>query len=324
MAGRRVESAEGSSSGETTGGARPGFDHRAARGLSVPVVGKAPPSPHDPPGTARGAREGGRAAAGRRTRARAQQLERATADSARGPVLAVSGHFAVRRDYGALGTDPAHPLGDREFDRPDLLPGDPAAARHAVARIRSDRHRTVASHRLPGRTPQGMMMKTLLATIAALCAAGAVLAQQPLAPSFDAVSIKANRSGEQGGSSRGQPGRYVGVNVTLMRLVRLAYRPVEEFDGGPEWKEKDRFDIEAVSGASPSQPQMLAMLRTLLADRFKLRVHTETARCRSTSCRWQGRTAGWERHSRAWRMCARRLPRRALRRRSRVPDRPSD
>jgi len=121
-----------------------------------------------------------------------------------------------------------------------------------------------------------MMMKTLLATIAALCAAGAVLAQQPLAPSFDAVSIKANRSGEQGGSSRGQPGRYVGVNVTLMRLVRLAYRPVEEFDGGPEWKEKDRFDIEAVSGASPSQPQMLAMMRTLLADRFKLRVHTET------------------------------------------------
>jgi len=119
-------------------------------------------------------------------------------------------------------------------------------------------------------------MKTLLATIAALCAAGAVLAQQPLAPSFDAVSIKANRSGEQGGSSRGQPGRYVGVNVTLMRLVRLAYRPVEEFDGGPEWKEKDRFDIEAVSGASPSQPQMLAMMRTLLADRFKLRVHTET------------------------------------------------
>jgi uncharacterized protein (TIGR03435 family) len=102
------------------------------------------------------------------------------------------------------------------------------------------------------------------------------LAQQSAPPSFDAVSIKINRSGEQGGRSRGQPGRYVGVNVTLMRLIRLAYRPIEEFDGGPEWKDRDHFDVEAVTGANASQAEMLAMLRTLLADRFKLRTHTET------------------------------------------------
>jgi uncharacterized protein (TIGR03435 family) len=100
--------------------------------------------------------------------------------------------------------------------------------------------------------------------------------QTDAAPAFDAISIKPNRSGEQGGSSRAQPGRYVGVNVTLMRLVRLAYRPVEEFDGGPDWKDRDRFDIEAVAGGNPGQPQMLAMLRTLLAERFKLEAHTET------------------------------------------------
>ena len=51
-------------------------------------------------------------------------------------------------------------------------------------------------------------------------------------------------------ASRAQPGRYVGVNVTLMRLVRLAYRPIEEFDGGPEWKDRDHFDVEAVTGAT--------------------------------------------------------------------------
>jgi len=115
-----------------------------------------------------------------------------------------------------------------------------------------------------------------LAALVSLCATGAVLAQQPPAPAFDAVSIKINRSGEQGGSSRGQPGRYVGVNVTLMRLIRLAYRPIEEFDGGPEWKDRDHFDVEAATSANPSQPQMLAMMRAMLADRFKLRVHTET------------------------------------------------
>jgi uncharacterized protein (TIGR03435 family) len=119
-------------------------------------------------------------------------------------------------------------------------------------------------------------MKMRLAALISLCTMGAVLAQQPPAPAFDAVSIKANRSGQQGGSSRGQPGRYVGVNVTLMRLVRLAYRPIEEFDGGPDWKDRDHFDVEAASSANPTQPQMLAMLRALLADRFKLRAHTET------------------------------------------------
>ena len=102
-------------------------------------------------------------------------------------------------------------------------------------------------------------------------------ADAPLAaPAFDAISIKPNHSGEPGGSSRAQPGRYVGVNVTLMRLVRLAYRPTEEFDGGPDWKDRDHFDVEAVATGNPGPPQMLAMLRMLLADRFKLVAHTET------------------------------------------------
>jgi uncharacterized protein (TIGR03435 family) len=118
-------------------------------------------------------------------------------------------------------------------------------------------------------------MKLPLAALASLCATGVVLGQPPPSPSFDAVSIKINRSGAQGGSSRAQPGRYIGVNVTLMRLVRLAYRPLQEFEGGPEWKERDHFDVEAVTGANPSQEQMHAMLRTLLAERFKLRVHAE-------------------------------------------------
>lgn len=119
-------------------------------------------------------------------------------------------------------------------------------------------------------------MRAFLTGVFAVALVGGAVAQQPAPLAFDAVSIKVNRSGEQGGSSRGQPGRYVGVNVTLMRLVRLAYRPVEEFDGGPDWKDKDHFDIEAVTATGQSQPELLVMMRTLLADRFKLRVHTET------------------------------------------------
>jgi uncharacterized protein (TIGR03435 family) len=121
-------------------------------------------------------------------------------------------------------------------------------------------------------------MRRPLATFVAvaIAGAGALLAQQAAPLSFDAVSIKINRSGAQGGTSRGQPGRYVGVNVTLMRLIRLAYRPIQEFDGGPDWKDRDHFDVEAATSANPSQAEMLGMLRTLLADRFKLRAHTDT------------------------------------------------
>jgi uncharacterized protein (TIGR03435 family) len=121
-------------------------------------------------------------------------------------------------------------------------------------------------------------MKPFFSTVAAVMIAGtgALAAQQPEAPSFDAVSIKSNRSGIQGGASRAQPGRYVGVNVTLMRLIRLAFLPIGDFEGGPDWKDRDHFDVEATTSANPSQPQMRAMLRTMLADRFTLRAHTET------------------------------------------------
>lgn len=99
-------------------------------------------------------------------------------------------------------------------------------------------------------------------------------AHRPLA--FDVTSVKPNTSGEQGGSSKGQPGRYVGINVTLKRVIGLAYRPVQEFVGGPDWINSDRFDIEGKAEGTPNQEQMLEMLRSLLADRFKLVVHRET------------------------------------------------
>jgi len=104
-----------------------------------------------------------------------------------------------------------------------------------------------------------------------------LLAQEPQRPlTFDVTSVKPNTSGEQGGSSKAQPGRYVGINVTLKRVIGLAYRPVQEFIGGPDWINTDRFDIEGRVEGTPTQDQMLEMLRSLLAERFKLAVHRET------------------------------------------------
>ena len=93
---------------------------------------------------------------------------------------------------------------------------------------------------------------------------------------FDVTSVKPNTSGEQGGSSRAQPGRYLGINVTLKRVMGLAYRPVQEFVGGPAWINTERFDVEGRVEGTPTQDQMLEMLRSLLAERFSLVIHRET------------------------------------------------
>ena len=66
------------------------------------------------------------------------------------------------------------------------------------------------------------------------------------------------------------------VNVPLIRVIRLAYAPIQEFVGGPGWIESDRYDIVAKAEGTPTRPQLQLMLRSLLADRFKLVVHKET------------------------------------------------
>ena len=70
-------------------------------------------------------------------------------------------------------------------------------------------------------------------------------ARAQLFEAFDVVSIKSNTSGEPGGTNRAQPGRYVGINVPVMRLIGIAYRPIQEFEGGLDWIRTERFDIEA-------------------------------------------------------------------------------
>jgi uncharacterized protein (TIGR03435 family) len=44
----------------------------------------------------------------------------------------------------------------------------------------------------------------------------------------------------------------------------------------PKWAQTDRFDIEARAEGNPTKDQMRLMMQSLLADRFKLALHTET------------------------------------------------
>src|SRR5207249_305039 len=49
-----------------------------------------------------------------------------------------------------------------------------------------------------------------------------------------------------------------------------------QIEGGPSWLQSARFDIAAKAEGVATVPQMQSMLRTLLADRFKLTTHPET------------------------------------------------
>ena len=73
-------------------------------------------------------------------------------------------------------------------------------------------------------------------------------------------------------------GRLTAQNVTLRMLVMGAYQKQPfEIVGGPPWWNSEKFDINArAANASGTTDQILGMLQTLLADRFKLKMHTET------------------------------------------------
>jgi len=66
------------------------------------------------------------------------------------------------------------------------------------------------------------------------------------------------------------------TNVTLRFLVLQAY-DLREFQvaGGPRWIGTARFDLDARAPAIPD-PDVHAMLRSLLEEKFQLRVHRET------------------------------------------------
>lgn len=113
------------------------------------------------------------------------------------------------------------------------------------------------------------------------------------AQSFEVISIKPSDPAANGTRVGIAPGGiFQARGVTLKGLIQQAY-DVQDFQisGGPGWINTERFDIEA-KGNGPEvsegdlikmtdeqrnqfQQQMLGRLRTMMTDRFQLRVHRE-------------------------------------------------
>ena len=97
-------------------------------------------------------------------------------------------------------------------------------------------------------------------------------------PAFEVVSVKPSAPGANL-TSPGEflpGGRWLAQGAPLGLIVRVAYElRADQLIGGPSWINTERFDIDARAAGDRSHEQILLMVRSLLADRFKLKVHTE-------------------------------------------------
>jgi uncharacterized protein (TIGR03435 family) len=102
-------------------------------------------------------------------------------------------------------------------------------------------------------------------------------APPPNGPTFDVVSIKRVTDIRNRRSVGEQPGgKFVLSGMTIAPAIRTAYpADVSDIAGAPAWMDSETYDLTAQAGRDVPKDQMEAMLRAMLADRFKLLVHYE-------------------------------------------------
>ena len=135
-------------------------------------------------------------------------------------------------------------------------------------------------------------MKRLFA-VAAVAAmfSGHLLAQAPASrPAFDVTSVQVStrpQPGMRGGVLRGT--RYELRNATMLDMIRTAYNvQPERVSGGPTWLEWNRFDIAALAPEKTPPDRLREMLKSLLAERFKLVVREGEATTTALALRVKG------------------------------------
>ena len=124
----------------------------------------------------------------------------------------------------------------------------------------------------------------VLYTATAAVRASQVQGQGSAAPAFEVASVKPSNPDASNPLSAlplilpSGAGRITASNTPLKNLVLSAYELQDfQLSGGPSWLTSRRWDIQAkAENPAATQKEMMAMLRTLLADRFQLKTHMET------------------------------------------------
>ena len=136
-----------------------------------------------------------------------------------------------------------------------------------------------------GRVPAAVVLAiagVLVAAVGPLRAQGAaIVIAQPTGPRFEVVSVRENTApvvdAEESEISLMPGGRFVTKNWPLRMLIlgAFALQPQQLVDA-PDWIETARYDISATA-PGPLTPALSQLaIQHMLADRFRLAVHTET------------------------------------------------
>jgi uncharacterized protein (TIGR03435 family) len=103
-------------------------------------------------------------------------------------------------------------------------------------------------------------------------------------PTFEVTSVKSNKSSAQpssrfplGPGDAFVPGNlFSATNQPLIAYLRFAFRLSQgDLLDLPTWVSDEHFDIAGGATGSATKDEMRLMMRSLLADRFKLKVHNE-------------------------------------------------
>ena len=117
--------------------------------------------------------------------------------------------------------------------------------------------------------------------LAAALAVTPLHAQSP--DTFDAVSIKPNKSGAPGSETDTTPGRVSVINATPLSLFLRAFG-VSGFQivGAPDWVLTERYDVVATvpDGRVLNDQDRQSLFQKMLAERWQLRYHRETRNLR--------------------------------------------
>lgn len=127
------------------------------------------------------------------------------------------------------------------------------------------------------------MRSALGVSVLALVFVAAIGASQSQQWAFDVVSVKSAKPGSRL-NVEVTGARFLATNIELMRLMRRVYAVgnselfPNQIIGGAKWMETDHFDIEArqEGGVTIAQHHTWEMVRSLLEDRFQLKIHHET------------------------------------------------
>lgn len=93
---------------------------------------------------------------------------------------------------------------------------------------------------------------------------------------FETASVKRNDSGDLRTGYRTLPDGWEANNVSLQVVITVGHNLLaHQLVGGPDWVRTERWDVRGTAGRDFNVGQVPGMVRTLLAERFKLVAHTE-------------------------------------------------